>query len=698
MANATEQGKNRRFNISGISLQFEPERFRLKSLDAAGETWLRPGGDGASIWKLLAVDAQGRRASLSARNARSASAREVGGRLRLAWNGVIDSRTGAGPFKVVAEIAPHRPGATAWRIRVHNRSRGWTLWHVTFPRLDGLEASDKPQNDRLLWPDGWGTEYVGVSAMPRLHRRYPRGWETTMQFCCYTRNSRTFHLSTHDPNLTTKDIVFTPPRLSAGGSLAVITYPEGMTTPGNGLVLEYDTVVGVADGTWYDAVQGYRAWARNQPWAAPAAAEPAVRASREVHAWQVLRVPAKPIPQWAQQMEELAARIGVRMGVHFYDWHRIPFDVSYPDYFPERKGFKTLVARLNRSGIVTMPYINGRLWDINAASWAELGAQRYAAKLSAQRVNPLTLFPYLEEYGSGQKLAVMCPSTEAWRSVVADLCRRIIHELHCTGIYIDQVAAEKAELCFDRTHGHPPGGGGFWLAGYRRMMSEIRELIGREPFLTTECMWEGCVSDFDALLSYHRFSDDQVPLFPAVYSGLAGLFGSGFSESDIAEEGGESFARRMAMLLAWGGQLGWGDLTPLLERRHAALLRYFTSLCRMRAKHAETFACGSILRPVEITSCRFTRGGRPSRPSMPARRYPVYSSLWQAPDGAIELFVVNPTRSSADVRLKLTAPEASGLRPAKRSVCASASHARDGSPTLRFNLAPLKAVAVRLVK
>jgi len=43
------------------------------------------------------------------------------------------------------------------------------------------------------------------------------------------------------------------------------------------------------------------------------------------------------------------------------------------------------------------------------------------------------------------------------------------------------------------------------------------------------------------------------------------------------------------------------------------------------------------------------------------------------PAGRLELFAVNPTRSSADARFKLTASEASGAKPEKASAGASAS-------------------------
>ncbi|GAI12717.1 unnamed protein product [marine sediment metagenome] len=55
--------------------------------------------------------------------------------------------------------------------------------------------------------------------------------------------------------------------------------------------------------------------------------------------------------------------MGVPVGVHWYSWHRIPFDDDYPHHFPVKEGFAEGVRELQEAGVFVMPYINGRLWD-----------------------------------------------------------------------------------------------------------------------------------------------------------------------------------------------------------------------------------------------------------------------------------------------------------------------------------------------
>jgi hypothetical protein len=502
-------------------------------------------------------------------------------------------------------------------------------------------------SDEFFYPDGWGRRVKGLANMVDLHRRASRGWDWGMQLVAYARPDGLLYVATHDESCSPKSFHLVKrdvARTDADDAptkrveLSVTHFPEDMTVGGNSFVSPYAVAVAAIDGDWFDACQLYARWARRQPWAVtPAHATAPVpsdgRVAREVHCWHVLNVHDKPVETHLAQMQKLADGLDVPLAVQMYDWHQVPFDVSYPDYFPVRPETLPVLTGLRRLGIRALPYINGRLWDINAPSWTERQAERFCVKHSAQRVNPRTLFPYMEEYGSGQKLTPMCPVTDFWRATVVDLCRRIVGELGCDGVYIDQIAAEKAELCFDRDHGHAPGGGRFWLDGYRKLLREIRTAIGPDALLTTECNWEACLADYDALLSWAWFVPDaEVPMFPAVYAGLGQSFGCVWSKSDVQDRDGRVFAHKMARLLAWGAQLGWGDLTLLLDEPRRPLLDFMRRLCALRRQHVATFALGRMLRPPTVTDDT----ADPAEP-------PIQAGLWRSVEGRRQLFVVNPS-------------------------------------------------------
>ena len=622
-----------------LKLRLVRPSLALHSLRDGGSVWLDNGPAGAPLWQLHAVDAEGWRVALDGSKAGKATARASNGGILLEWKGVTDPAKGAGPFDVAVTIRPlaDRPSAVAWQIHVRNRSRKWTLWTVTFPILSGLVPAGNGKADRMFYPHGWGMEQSDLARMTEIRRRYPRGWDFSMQFMGYTRGVRTLYVGAHDPRLTTKEFLFRPESQPGGAKKArfsITNFPENMSKAGNGFDMGYDTVVAVIPGGWYDAARLYGDWARRQPWvsAPPPAAPREPRRDREIHAWQVLSFPDKPAKEWGGQMETLVKKLGVRFGIHFYNWHQVPFDTSYPDYFPARKEFKPFVARMKRAGIITMPYINGRLWDVNSRTWPARRAERFSVKYSMERVNPRTLIQHLEEYGNGQKLAPMCPATPFWQDTVVELCRWIVKGLGCDGVYIDQIGAEKGELCFNPAHGHPLGGGGYWLEGYRRMAAKIRQAVGPHATLTTECNWEGCIADFELLLSWAWFTEQDIPLFPAAYSGVTQNFGSQFNAAEIEQDGGRVFARKMARLFVWGAQLGWGDLTPLLKKEHTPLLAFLRTLCVLREENAGTFAAGRMQRP----------------PAIRGASRDILCSVWESADGrATTLFSANPTRKPA---------------------------------------------------
>ncbi len=650
--------------VNGVTLELDPRTLALRQLRCGSRVWLDNGEAGAGLWQLHVVDAQGRRVDLEGAAAARVRVRLAGETLRLEWLGVTDKASGAGPFDVCVTVAPSASGAnlTSWRIEVSNRSTAWTLWHLLFPRLNGLTPGKRPEAERLFWPDFWGRQAVGWEAMAKLEGPCGGYGKHAMQFMGFTRAGRTLYLGAHDAGQWPKQMAFDPGKAEASprrAQMNFLAHPEGMTVAGNGYAQAYDVVVGEVAGDWFDASRLYAAWARQQSWACqpPAKAFHGPREAREVLVWEqasintypsdrVTTVNGKPAAEWVAAMADLRRRLGVRIAVHTYHWHQTPFDTNYPDYFPVKRGFKKLVADLKAVGVVVMPYINGRLWDHSAPSY-DAAAERAAVKCSAQRVDPPLRFAWPESYGNGQLLVTMCLHTDFWREKVVGLCTRIVKELGCGGVYLDQLGCSGSRTCIDPDHGHPLGGGTYWVDGYRKLLAAIREAVGPEPLLTTENNWEACVADFDALLDTQWNHEDNVPLFPAVYGGLGAIYGGDVFAAAYADNG-EAFVRRMGMRCVWGGQFGWGHFEPLLKRENRPLMDYFMGLCRMRTEYARFFCRGTFLRPPKLT---LAGSGKPCDNPLNG---PVLASQWADPDSpSTALFLVNVTRRPQRVRAVL---------------------------------------------
>jgi len=68
----------------------------------------------------------------------------------------------------------------------------------------------------------------------------------------------------------------------------------------------------------------------------------------------------------------------------------------------------------------------------------------------------------------------MCPTREFWQAAISGLIDGLAREYGVNGVYVDQISAMEHELCFDRTHGHPAGGGRYWADGNRYLLRNIR--------------------------------------------------------------------------------------------------------------------------------------------------------------------------------------------------------------------------------
>ncbi len=651
--------------VNGLSLELHPETLALRRLSCGGRVWLANSREGVGLWQLHLADARGRIVDLDGAAAKTVATRMHGDTLRLDWRGVRDTTTGAGPFEVSVTIAPGAagPNLTAWRLNVKNRSKDWTIWHARFPLLTGITVGEEPARDRLFYPDFWGRQTIGREAMAAVTGPCGGYGIHAMQFMGYGRAGHTLYMGAHDPAHWQKQMLFEPADAKAkreSPRMHFLIHPAGMTEAGNDLGMDYDIVVGEVAGDAFDIARVYAAFARQQPWACqpPPKAHQGPREAREVFVWEqasinafpsdrVTTVNGEPAAAWVATMIALRRKLGVRLAVHMYHWHQAPFDTDYPDYFPVKRGFKKLVADLKKGGVVVMPYINGRLFDQAAPSYGP-EAESAACKISAQRVNPKTRYAWPESYGNGQLLTGMCLHTDYWRQTVVNLCQRIVGELGCGGVYLDQLGCFGGGVCVDPRHGHPLGGGSYWLAGMRRLVADIREAVGPEPLLTTECNWEGCVADFDGLLDTKWNHDDNIPLFPAVYGGLGSIFGGDLFDGTYAD-GGRTFLQRTGMRFVWGGQLGWGHFEPLLKPANKALLDYVTTLCRLRAAYGRCFGRGEFLRPPEVRLADETRCTEPLKG-------PVLAGLWSDPDApdAAVLFLVNVSDKTQTVQVRLS--------------------------------------------
>lgn len=535
--------------------------------------------------------------------------------LTLSWKGLaLGEETGVVDVTAKVLLQPGQ-GESEWRIEVANRSQRYGLWEASYPLLSTV--APKGTADVLVPSGNWGGK-LWRKCQGSLGVPYPSG-ACPVQFMAFNLGPAGLYFGAHDPGARTKSV-----RLMANQDATFTTSAEDMGVPGSHMVAPFPVVVAAYQGDWWQAARRYRAWASQQAWTAKGWIRD--RADYPQHLedlglWWIASGPPDGVHSF---MLKAGERCPLPIGLHWYNWHEIPFDNSYPEYFPTKPGFAEATRDLVGKGQLIMPYINGRLWDEDIPSFPAQGQAGSCKQPSGEC--------YTEVYGSGRKLAPMCPTTKVWQDKMGEICHRLMTECGVTGIYLDQIGAAKPRICFDPSHGHPLGGGRHWVDAYRTMLTPIKaESVERKCALTTENTAEPYMDNIDAYLAWSPRFEEDVPVLPAVYSGYTLYF---TSPQDPKDDLG-AFALAQGRDFLWGCQLGWNS-NWLLDPAHNDKLDFMIRASQMRLAAKDFMVYGQLLdeihptQPVPSITVTWNRT-KPHPATLPA----VQGTLWRSLDGRL---------------------------------------------------------------
>ncbi|MBR1588693.1 MAG: hypothetical protein IJ658_10250 [Kiritimatiellae bacterium] len=534
--------------------------------------------------------------------------------LRFTWKGLTPTNE-RGTVDVSATVTLTPEGdAAEWRLAVANRSTRWGLAQTQYPAISRVV---RPGTASALLPTGnWGG---------RLMPNYARGERMGYPSGSVPVQTLSFLLGDAGLQFTALDGGSQAKQFDTTGLDLRIAYtcPDA-GRPGAANAPDYAVETAAFTGGWWRAAKRYRAWATRQPWTAKGPLATRADFNRriaDVGFW--MNAGNTPAQVTNAAAMALAALGDIPLGIHWYRWHQIPFDHTYPEYFPERPGMAEAVAWMKSRGVLVMPYINARLWDSEIPS--------FAAALPAACKKPDGASHYVEVYGSKRKLSPMCPATPLWRTRVNDICTELMERIGVNAIYLDQVAAARPAPCYDTSHGHPLGGGRYWTDAYRELMAPIRARAARNGnvVLTTECDAEPYIDSFDAFLAWFVRTPYDVPVLPAVYSGYTVYFSSPQSGADSLD----AYCAMQGRDFLWGCQLGWNSGWPF-DSKHKEHLAFTLRLCRERLAHTDFFVYGELLGEVPASADTPIVEGLWRRHSACRFRLPAaMGTLWRAPDG-----------------------------------------------------------------
>jgi hypothetical protein len=419
-----------------------------------------------------------------------------------------------------------------------------------------------------------------------------------------------FYIAAHDVDASFKQQIFHVDTKNNTVSISSIYQAEncGQT---NSRFTPCKIVLESYQGDWFDAAIMYRDWVRREAsWYPRTKIGTEGRTDtplwiKELAVWMQYWY---KIPKFPETFQKFQIPLKVPVGIHCYGWHQIPFDNDYPHYFPTRKGFKSAVAEIQKDNkFFVMPYINGRIWDRLDRKNEDWLFTKEALPGVAKKEDGSCLFERWgghEAEGRKVEFGVMCPDSDIWNNKMRELIFRLSSpqdgkaddegNLGVKAVYVDQIAGEPPVLCYDSSHGHPLGGGTWWVAAQRKIFGKIKSELPNETALTVECNAEPYIDIFDGYLTWNFQYNNQVPAFAAVYGGAVQMFGrsyGGGSDHVIAAK------MKMAESFVFGEQVGW--ISPLIVDEPEKF-DYLKKVVALRYQFREFFYKGEMVRPPKL--------------------------------------------------------------------------------------------------
>lgn len=696
----------------GISLTLSAQDGHIVSIsNSRGEQKAGSTTDTIGLWSLdITTNTPGdsTRTTLSAASAQQFTSRRVGkDSISLAWSGF------AQPFsslRVEAGVKLRSDSTTAWGITLSGINNT-SVEQVHFPRLTGIVVDS---DDELAVPSWMGQR----ARQPRVMLSGPEGKGRRLEFAYPGATSMQMLALSHpvkggmyfaadDTAAFRKSFALWG---NASGDTAGYDMVHVLSNPGSNeqYSMPYRAIIGVVPGDWFTAIERYRAWGTKQYWARESRLHTGVTPDwmRDAGAWEWNRGRSNVVLEPAAALEN---DIDLPVNVFWHWWHKGPYDTSFPDYIPPREGvesFTKAVAKAHELGLHAIVYMNQRLWCTNTPSWTKEGAEKWAVRERDGTVR-------LETYNVFNPLpcATMNPDDEFWRNKYVGIADTVLNQYGIDGIYMDQAVLSLIDWSND--HGHPVGGGNYWMQGFRELAKNLRERGGAGRGFAGEGGGESWMPDLDAFLtlqvSQERYADPKngwevIPMFQAAYHPYAltyGTYGSltlpPYDELWPKEKRppttmqllDEKFVRQFhleqARMFVWGMQPTIANFLPdqLTARRRE--MDYFGRLARLRYRLREFFQYGEFVRPPAVKSpsadlllsrisIYAARLGGPTEAHITTPE--VLSGAFRATDGRIALALAGINLDPIEATVSLGAAQW-GLPPNTRIV----RHDRTGKPT-----------------
>ena len=449
-------------------------------------------------------------------------------------------------------------------------------------------------------------------------------------------------------------------------------------------------------GDWFAAAEIYRRWAWEQPWAKAAFARPQ-REMRNIAIWFWNRGSEEDA---ALPVERFAELTGLPVALDWYWWHKVPYDVGYPFFWPPREGaekFAAAVRRLVAKGIFVQPYTNGMCWDQKDPTWETEGTfDSIVEKNGTKRGRRFNVY-------IPSALSMMCGSAPHFHARMRELMKNL-RGAGLPGAYMDLVGGTTVCACWSPDHPHAPGGGTAITDGYRQLLRDIK--ADNPGFcLSTEDTPEAYLEIVDSAINLWQNGErfgmparpeaETVPAFMAVYHGAMAVYGSyavidGIPPWDSTwpdrdrwpeeKPWEELYPDQYALEFARGVAMGMQPMVHQLrmshfdDPRYAGNFKFTVDTAKFYYANRDFLYDGTMCAPGRLACARqpvelFCRGIYTKPKKVRVVRHPAHPailhSVWRAKDGRVAAVLCNWTRKEQAYDLAAPDIAAVGVLPAR---------------------------------
>ncbi|NLF11722.1 MAG: hypothetical protein GX597_08025, partial [Anaerolineaceae bacterium] len=551
----------------------------------------------------------------------------------------------AGAFKV-GEAAPGESLVTPWF------GEGY-VFRDPYPVVDRLP---------LKAGEGPDTPAVGLG---RVEGRYPGAMP--MQFLLYYTDDAGLYLATHDSSQQVKTFAVGETTGWEGMPVMSIAHLSGEAF-GADVSFDYDTVVGVFHGDWYDGADIYKAWARQQWWCARTLQDKDLgdwlRQGFGVFQMSNYHMPELKLnhsmDEIATLVNELSEGAGAPILALVFNFEAGGAWTGPVGLLPPREGtepFRAAMEKLRAAGNRGFIYVPGGNWYIAIEShdppfdsWAEFEADgRACAILEVDRQ------VHISTWYAGWCGARLCPALEYIHDLTVDMVLGYI-DLGCTVVQIDNFPCCSAQACYEEKHGHPLGYGAWWSEAWNGILADVRRAAkARDPeaAISTEAITENFIPYLDMYdqrsgnseyfvgrrMGNSPMGGENIALFNYIYNPYIGSYLAAYPESNRPEV--LYWTRSLGKALTQGVLPTGGRYFPEPPGLNPITIAFYKKVVRAAAQECWPYIVfGDMLRPPEIAVPQITASYLRQTPDCdhldPAKRHVVVDdavqhSSWRGP-------------------------------------------------------------------